>query len=104
MQAWCIARTVDYNLGVSAMDRAETALRLPDDEALADEQSLQAAEGLFYQAIGSDEEAATAFAASAQLCRKRHVRVPCRLRLLTRLFSCHALHRGPRGTLVSHDS
>ncbi len=80
--AWCMARAVDYNLSVGALDEAETILGLTERHPeLSGQPSLHAARGLFGRAIGSHDAGAD-LAQAERICRGIHRRVPWRLRTL----------------------
>jgi len=80
--AWCIARAVEYNLGISALDAAEEIIRAARgrEDGLWKQPSLRAAAGLFYLAVG-DPQARHSLRCAAQRCRGSHRRVPYRLRM-----------------------
>ena len=81
--AWCLARAVDYNLGLGALGAAEDLLADADvnHRELAAEPALHAAIGLFYLAVGSSA-AAGAFRHAQLLCAAAKRRVPYRMRTL----------------------
>jgi len=81
LRAWCLARAVDYNLRVGALDEAETILDDARRSGLAGEPCLRAAQGLFDLATGNDA-ASSAFAETEALCRENGRHVPFRLRTL----------------------
>jgi hypothetical protein len=81
--AWCVARAVDYNLGIGALSAAEQLLENAElrYHDLMSEPDLSAAIGLFYLAIGS-RQAAGELRRAQSLCSAARRRVPYRLRTL----------------------
>jgi PDZ domain/CHAT domain len=83
MQAWCLARAVDYNLWLGALDEAEELLvgTLGRSPVIQAEPALVAERGLFQLTVGSLRSART-LASAAHRCETTGRRVPYRLRTL----------------------